>query len=221
MGAEDEERERREALSRKLSRLLRHRLGANGLLPTPDGYVALERVLALQMFEGVAAADVEAVVRACPKQRFGVKDGAGGQRLIRANQGHTDTAVVLDDEAMLERIEPAPGDGMLAVHGTYRAAWDSIRAQGLRRMARRHVHLAAGLPEEGGVISGMRRSCKVAIWVDVAAATAAGIPFYRSQNSVILSPGCGSDGTIPPSFFARATDLRTGEELALGATSEA
>jgi 2'-phosphotransferase len=34
---------------------------------------------------------------------------------------------------------------------------------GLNKMARNHVHLAAGLPGKDGVISGMRSSCQVVI----------------------------------------------------------
>ncbi|CAN0508785.1 unnamed protein product, partial [Ectocarpus sp. 8 AP-2014] len=37
----------------------------------------------------------------------------------------------------------------------------SIREEGLRCMNRTHIHFAAGLPGESGVVSGMRKACKV------------------------------------------------------------
>ncbi|XP_078144220.1 tRNA 2'-phosphotransferase 1-like [Centroberyx gerrardi] len=58
-----------------------------------------------------------------------------------------------------------------AVHGSY-LHWSSIQQQGLSRMKRTHIHLAAGLPGEGGVISGMRRDCDLAIFIDVPKALA-------------------------------------------------
>ncbi len=41
-----------------------------------------------------------------------------------------------------------------AVHGSYMKNWPSIYSQGISRMNRTHIHLAPGLPGEGGVISG-------------------------------------------------------------------
>lgn len=40
------------------------------------------------------------------------------------------------------------------VHGTYERFWPSISTQGLSKMKRNHIHLAAGMPGEAGVISG-------------------------------------------------------------------
>ena len=41
----------------------------------------------------------------------------------------------------------------VAVHGTTRDAWQSIRTQGLSKMNRNHIHLAQGVPGTG-IISG-------------------------------------------------------------------
>jgi len=204
-----------EALSRKLSKLLRHRLRENGLgdVVRPDGYVPLTRVLALEGFQGVSAAEIAEVVRNNDKQRFSLTE-ALGEQLIRANQGHT-VQGLLDDEAMLQRITLEAARHCAApVHGTYTAAWGAIQAGGgLKRMARRHVHLAAGLPGEGGVISGMRRSCEVAVYIDLARAVADGIPFYASANGVILTPGLGPEGLLPLEYFTSVLHLSSGSEL--------
>jgi len=205
-----------ERLSRKLSALLRHRAMENGLgdCLRPDGYVPLERVLALPGFSGVSAQQVRTVVAENDKQRFNLAYFDGAEH-IRANQGHTLTG--LDADALLTRLTaadvPAP-----AVHGTYKRAWGGIVASGgLSRMARNHVHLARGLPSGGGVISGMRASCEVAVWVDVAAAMNEGVPFFESANGVLLTPGEGADGILASRFFVAAIDLATGEDLMLGA----
>jgi hypothetical protein len=47
-------------------------------------------------------------------------------------------------------------------------------------------HLQPGSHE---VISGMRTTAQFYVYLDVAAALAAGLPLYRSANGVILSPG--------------------------------
>ena len=55
----------------------------------------------------------------------------------------------------------------------------------------------------------------MAVWVDVARGVREGVPFFLSANGVVLSPGEGDTGAIPPRLFLRATDLETGEALAL------
>jgi len=160
--------------------------------------------------------EVRAVVECNDKQRFAMSTcGETGVLLIRANQGHT-ISVGLDDALLLEPLTEATAPPE-AVHGTYTSAWASIKTSGLHRMSRNHVHLAKALPSApGGVISGMRASCHVAVWVDVPAAIRAGVPFYRSQNGVVLTPGEGETGALPPRFFTRAVDLATGREIELG-----
>ncbi|KKZ58456.1 hypothetical protein EMCG_00947 [[Emmonsia] crescens] len=102
------------------------------------------------------------------------------------------------------------------VHGTYHAAWPSILASGgLKCMSRNHIHFATGpalssvLPEgrggpvvvtppglgagTGGVISGMRADAQILIYVDLKKALEAGVPFWRSENGVILSEGMDLD----------------------------
>lgn len=58
------------------------------------------------------------------------------------------------------------------VHGTYYRHWDQIKQQGLSRMHRRHIHFSPGLPGDDGVISGMRSSCQIYIYIDLAKALA-------------------------------------------------
>ncbi|EEQ83714.1 tRNA splicing 2' phosphotransferase 1 [Blastomyces dermatitidis ER-3] len=117
-----------------------------------------------------------------------------------------------DDHHLSSSAPPLPDN---VVHGTYHAAWPSILADGgLRCMSRNHIHFATGpalasvLPEgregsvavtppgrgvlgggAGGVISGMRADAQILIYIDLKRALAAGVPFWRSENGVILSEG--------------------------------
>ena len=71
------------------------------------------------------------------------------------------------------------------VHGTYAAAWQGIQESGgLSRRNRTHIHFAAGLPGSDGIISGMRKSCQVYIYVDAPKCAQANVPFFQSDNGV-------------------------------------
>jgi len=87
------------------------------------------------------------------------------------------------------------------VHGTYFAAWKTIKTDGLSRMTRNHIHFAIGEIGADGVISGMRSSAQVLIYLDVQKALDDGVPLFVSSNSVVLSPGVGDRGVIGPEYF--------------------
>ncbi|EEB88620.1 hypothetical protein MPER_13459, partial [Moniliophthora perniciosa FA553] len=78
--------------------------------------------------------------------------------------------------------------------------------EGLSRMTRNHIHLAQGVAR-GDVISGMRSSARLMIYIDLAKAMAAGLKFYLSVNGVILTEG-DEEGYIRPQFFRRVEILR-------------
>uniref|UniRef100_A0A3B4ZQG0 tRNA phosphotransferase 1 n=1 Tax=Stegastes partitus TaxID=144197 RepID=A0A3B4ZQG0_9TELE len=70
---------------------------------------------------------------------------------------------------------------LCAVHGSYLRNWSAIQQQGLSRMKRTHIHLASGLPGEDGVISGMRKDCDLAVFIDVPRALGKLLPKYFSR----------------------------------------
>lgn len=81
--------------------------------------------------------------------------------MVRANQGHTMEQVRSEDLCKVVSASDLP-KYPVAVHGTYWNAWASIKTSGgLHHMKRNHIHIATGLPESGGVISGMRRTSQV------------------------------------------------------------
>ena len=81
---------------------------------------------------------------------------------IRANQGHT----IKDVEPELTKLQE-PFQIENVVHGTYEKNWDLIQKKGLSRMKRNHIHFAKGLPDQQGVISGMRQDCNLLIYVHI------------------------------------------------------
>ncbi|XP_071545703.1 tRNA 2'-phosphotransferase 1 isoform X2 [Panulirus ornatus] len=194
-----------EKLSKKLSWLLRHGAEKEGLTLGPGGWIKLNDVLKRPKFQRVREEEVKQLVVNCPKQRFGLLEEKG-ELFIRANQGHS----LQVENADFEEIT-SDSDIPVVVHGTYYHYWPSIREHGLSCMSRTHIHFAPGLPKEWDVISGMRTSSQIYIYVDLPKALA-GFKFYKSVNNVILCPG-NEDGYLPAEYFLKVVDRRTGEYL--------
>merc|ERR1719163_2353461 len=98
-------------------------------------------------------------------------------------------------------LDTAPN---IAIHATFRDNVEAIRSQGLKTMGQVHIHMATGLPSDGGVISGCREGTDRYLYIDVAAAVRDGIPFLRSGNDVILTPGV--NGVLDPKYILGAHD---------------
>ncbi|XP_024637154.1 tRNA 2'-phosphotransferase 1 isoform X2 [Medicago truncatula] len=174
-----------DALGRLLTRILRHMASDLKLNMRSDGYVNVNDLLYLNLktFANIPLRshtidDIREAVRKYNKQRFSLIE-ENGELLIRANHGHTTTAV--ETERLLKPIlsvEEFP----VCVHGTYKRNLDSILESGLKRMKRLHVHFSHGLPTDGEVIS-------------------EGMKLYISENKVILTEGF--DGVVPSKYFQK------------------
>ncbi|KAJ5888233.1 hypothetical protein N7495_008274 [Penicillium taxi] len=137
-----------------------------------------------------------------------VQDAEPSHFLIRATQGHSIKTV--EAASLLEPLSLNDESKLpdTVVHGTFHGAWESIlKSGGLKSMSRNHVHFATGPSLEAAlaaqqeqhsntksvadktVISGMRWDAQVLIYIDIRKALAAGCPFWRSENGVILSEG--------------------------------
>ena len=191
-------------LSRKLSKVLRHNAIKMGLNIGTDGRIELCELLRNQMFRGYTASHVCEVVDSNDKKRFELSE-IDGVIFIRAAQGHT-IKTINDSELLTEISDPA--EVPICIHGTYKAALPIIMETGLNKMKRNHIHMAVGIPGEDEVISGMRKSCEVVIYIDVAKAMASGIKFLKSSNGVILSSGIDNSGIIPVEFFQQVVERR-------------
>ncbi|XP_068682078.1 tRNA 2'-phosphotransferase 1-like isoform X5 [Montipora foliosa] len=175
-------------LSRALSYILRHGAAREGLQMT-EGFVFVDDLLKLRQFKHYCEDDIRQVVANNDKQRFALRDDPSTKRLqIRANQGHTMQVDDIELELITDHTK-AP----VVLHGTYRDCWPQIKAQGLSRMKRNHIHFAPGEPGEEGVISD-------------------GFKFYRSANNVILCPG-NDQGFLPPRYFQSVVQIKPTKEL--------
>ena len=204
---------RRTQLSKALTFVLRHKAAEYGLTVAPDGYVDVDSLLRSPPLALLhpSMAEVRSVVDLCAKQRFSLIT-RDGRCLIRANQGHTLPTVALDDAQLLTPItlqQVKDGRFPFAVHGTTARAWALIEQCGhLSRMDRKHIHLASVDWEDTSMVSGMRRSSDVLLYVDLRKAMEdGGLSFFISANHVILTPG-DEHGQLPLTFVKDVRHLR-------------
>ena len=170
-------------ISKYLSKHLRHQPERLGLALAPGGWVEVDALLAACAKHNfpVSREELDEVVARNDKQRFSFD---GGRRLIRANQGHS-----VEVDLRLERATPPAA----LYHGTGERSAESILADGLRRMARHHVHLSADV--ETAMKVGARRGRPVVFEVSAGAMAAAGHAFYLSANGVWLVE------SVPPQYL--------------------
>jgi putative RNA 2'-phosphotransferase len=157
-----------------MSKVLRHDPTRAGLTLDVGGWVPVTAFLAALR---ITRAELDAVVTGNDKQRFALERGPDGVERIRANQGHS-----IPVELGLPPVDPPAR----LYHGTGTAALASIRATGIHRGRRHHVHLSIDRDTAHRV--GARRGGPVAIIpVDAAAMSRNGHLFYRSANGVWLT----------------------------------
>lgn len=162
-------------LSKLLSLVLRHQPQQLGLTLDSAGYVEVDQLLAACAAQGqpISRELLHEVVSRNDKQRFAFSpDG----RRIRASQGHS---IPVD---LAYAPQPPPE---VLYHGTVATALAAIRADGLSKRARHHVHLSLSRKEAERV--GGRRGRPVVLSVRAGAMAAAGFLFFRSDNGVWLT----------------------------------
>ncbi|MEU1686925.1 RNA 2'-phosphotransferase [Micromonospora sp. NPDC005707] len=169
-------------VSKRMSLALRHRPDRFHLALDGAGWVPVADLLATL---GITRADLDAVVAGNDKRRFAVERGPDGVDRIRASQGHS---VPVD-----LGLSPAMPPERL-FHGTSEAALPAIRAEGLHRGRRHHVHLSPDV-ETAHRVGARRRDTVVILAVDAAAMSDNGYVFYRSANGVWLTD------TVPPAYL--------------------
>lgn len=164
-----------ESISKFLSLVLRHRPEAVGLALDRSGWASVDELLRALAGHGksLTRAELEQIVATSDKRRFALSPD---HSMIRANQGHS----VQVDLALLPASPPD-----VLFHGTVERCLSAIRAQGLRKGQRHHVHLSAS--RELAVIVGKRRGEPYVLEVDARGMAASGFVFYRSENDVWLT----------------------------------
>lgn len=162
-------------ISKFLSYVLRHRPDEIGIKLDPQGWVAIDVLLAAAGEHGnrITHAELDDVVQNNNKQRFAISED--GTR-IRASQGHS-TAVDLG------YAPSSPPD--ILFHGTAARNLESIRAQGLLKGNRHHVHLS--LDSTTATQVGSRHGSPVVLIIRAGDMSAAGHEFFLSANGVWLT----------------------------------
>ena len=171
-------------ISKFLSLVLRHDPARIGITLDSAGWTDVDALLAAAAAHGVSITrdELAQIVATSDKQRFALSpDGAR----IRANQGHS-----VEVELELAPATPPP----VLYHGTVDRFLESIRAQGLIKGERHHVHLSADLATAQKV--GGRRGKPVVLEVRAGEMSEAGHTFFVSANGVWLTEA------VPAAFIA-------------------
>ncbi len=171
-------------VSKFLSLVLRHEPGRIGLTLDAQGWADIGQLVEKANAQGMplTRALIAEVVATSDKQRFAL-DATGEH--IRANQGHS-----VDVDLGLAPAEPPP----MLFHGTAERSLAAIRAEGLKRGRRQHVHLS---PDEATAAKvGRRHGRPVVLRIAAAHMAAAGHAFFLSTNGVWLTD------CVPAEFIA-------------------
>ena len=167
-------------------------------------------------------------------------DGKVKVLCIRANQGHSLKTVQSTKLLIALTNEELSNPNLQIIHGTTRKAWDDyIQHKGLSRMKRNHIHFATGLPSSkpgsstkqkqhkqqhqhdnanttDTPISGMRSSSEVYIYINRSKCARDCIPFYRSENGVILTAGVKEKGMLPVEYIEKVVAALDGSVIFKG-----
>jgi putative RNA 2'-phosphotransferase len=178
------------AISKFLSYVMRHDPESQGLSMDEHGWVLIEDLLASpgSRKRGITRDVLDHVVAENEKRRYEVdEDGI----MIRARQGHS-VPVESDWKAV------TPPDRLY--HGTTSRVVSSIRAEGLLRGTRHHVHLSADAATAKNV--GTRHGRPVVLVIRAREMHERGHAFFLSGNGIWLTE------SVPPEYidFARQED---------------
>ena len=79
-------------------------------------------------------------------------------------------------------------------------------------MNRNQIHCCMS-DEFGKVKSGFRKSSQILIYLNIPLIFNDDIPIYVSKNDVVLIPGVGDRGILPPKYFLKVIDALTKKEI--------
>ncbi len=159
-------------ISKYLSFLLRHKPEAIGLTLDANGWASIEELICKTTQYALTPELIATVVETNDKRRFSLsEDGCK----IRANQGHS-----LEIDLELAPIEPPEQ----LFHGTAVRFLAGIRAKGLSKMKRHHVHLSESATVARNV--GSRYGEPVVLTVASRQMHQDGYLFYKTINNVWL-----------------------------------
>lgn len=162
-------------ISKFLSYILRHHPEAIGLELDEEGWVDVHELMAKSKtdYSVITREILDIVVSTNEKKRFAFNED---RSKIRASQGHS-----IDIELNLETQQPPE----FLYHGTVEKFLETIKAEGLKKMNRQHVHLSA--EKETAVNVGSRRGQPIVLVINSGEMHQNGHYFYLSANGVWLT----------------------------------
>lgn len=175
--------------SKFLSLVLRHNPTVANVTLDENGWCEVASLLHGAQSAGVRINRNELIeiVETNEKQRFRLNDD---ETQIRANQGHS-----IKVELGLPETAPPP----ILFHGTTIRFAEAIRAEGLQKMKRQHVHLSSDLKTAQQV--GRRHGKVLVLQVDAQSMRAADHKFFLSENGVWLVD------SVPAKFLTRIDEV--------------
>ena len=162
-------------VDRLLSLVLRHKPETLGLTLDQNGWVETSDLLKALKNKGLETSmeELEKIVEDNNKQRFAFSDN---KTKIKANQGHS----IKVDLTLKEVVPPEA-----LYHGTTYRFLKAIKAEGLSKMKRHHVHLSQDFDTAKTV--GERRGEAIILYVDSYQMQLDGYKFYKTANNVWLT----------------------------------
>ncbi|WP_394843549.1 RNA 2'-phosphotransferase [Pendulispora brunnea] len=168
-------------MSKFLSYVLRHAPGSIGVVLDSNGWAEIDQLLERCRAHGkpISRETLETIVATSAKQRYAISEDG---RRVRANQGHS-----IEVDLGYMPVDPPE----VLFHGTVTSSVDAIRAGGLQKMNRHHVHLSADIETARHV--GMRRGKPVVLRIAAGRMHRDGHVFFRSDNGVWLTESVPQD----------------------------
>ncbi len=161
--------------SKKLSWLLRHGALQEGVPMDPAGWVSVTATLE---YLSISHQDLMLVLLQNNKARFELQNNR-----LRACQGHSLESLPITQEALEDSWFKYDSESDSIWHATQRQFVAAIKAKGLLRGQRSHVHLASTLDSPVG----KRVGAPVLIEVSCQKLRAEGYEVFQSSNGVILT----------------------------------
>lgn len=162
-------------ISKFLSLVLRHQPQKIDIALDASGWVAVEELLTAANAHQfpLTREELTAIVINNDKHRFSFSEDG---KYIRANQGHS-----INVELGYQPTSPSE----FLYHGTAERFLPAIRKEGLKRMARHHVHLSSD--HETAIKVGKRHGKPVVLKIKSGQMAEDGFQFYLSENGVWLT----------------------------------
>ncbi|CCE66265.1 hypothetical protein TPHA_0P01070 [Tetrapisispora phaffii CBS 4417] len=177
-------------ISKALSYILRHGAVKEKLPIDTNGYIEVELILNHNRLKThhCTLDELHSIVENNDKKRFHVKK-KNGTEYICATQGHSLKSVKPNEEILM-KIEDVSHLPEVIVHGTTITSCIAIIESGaIKKLERNHVHLSAGIiGQDLDIISGMRYSSNVYIYINKTEENIKQLSLVKSLNGVILSP---------------------------------